>query len=61
MAPYKPIMKFLGLDEEKISDPQSTSHEPMTPREILTYGIKEAVKYGNGYSRKNLIKYVCRL
>ena len=60
MAPYRTIVKFLGLTEENLDEAHSITEDfkPMTPRQILTYGVKEAKKFGASYSRKDLMKYV---
>ena len=60
MALNRKIVRFLGLNDEELDEPHQTSPDfkPMTPRQILTYGVKEAKKYGDRYSRKALMKYV---
>ena len=53
MAPYKNIVSYLGLSDEELAKPYEadSDFQPMTPRQILTYGVKECKKFGDTYDK----------
>ena len=59
MAPYKNLVSYLGLSDEELAKPYEadSDFQPMTPRQILTYGVKECKKFGDTYDKKDLLKY----
>ena len=58
MAPYKNIVSSMGFSDEELAKPYEadSDSQPMTPRQILTYGVKECKKFGDTNDKKDLLK-----